>query len=42
MSGGTDMGNIDSLTSDEVKLRFKYFSIREIEPPEPDKDAVVA
>ena len=40
--GGTNMGNIGSLRSDEVKLRFKYFSIREIEPPEPHKDAVVA
>jgi hypothetical protein len=40
--GGTNMDNIGSLRSDEVRLSFKYFSIREIEPPEPHKDAVVA
>jgi hypothetical protein len=39
MPGGTDEGNIGSLRSDNLKLRFKYFSIRAIQPPEPHKDA---
>ena len=37
--GGTDNGNIGSLRSDIIKLKFKFFSIREIEPPQPDKHA---
>lgn len=39
MPGGTNEGNIGSLRSDAMKLKFKYFSIREIKPPRPDKDA---
>ena len=37
--GGTDEGNIGSLRSDKLKLRFKYFSIREIQAPVPHEDA---
>ena len=37
--GGTNEGNIGSLRCDAMKLKFKYFSIREIKPPIPDKDA---
>ena len=39
MPGGTNEGNIGSLRCDAMKLKFKYFSIREIKPPRPDKDA---
>jgi hypothetical protein len=39
VSGGPEQGNIGSLRSDSIKLKFKYFSIREIKPPRPDKDA---
>lgn len=39
VSGGSDGGNIGSLRCDSVKLKFKFFSIREIQPPRPDKDA---
>jgi hypothetical protein len=42
MPGGTDEGNIGSLRCDIMKLKFKYFSIREIQAPKPDKDAEVA
>jgi hypothetical protein len=36
MPGGTDEGNLAALRCDGVKLKFKYFSVREIEPPTPD------
>jgi hypothetical protein len=37
--GGPEEGNIGALRSDKLKLRFKYFSIREIQPPIPHEDA---
>jgi hypothetical protein len=40
--GGPRRGNIGALRSDEVKLKFKFFSIREIQPPEPAEDAIEA
>jgi hypothetical protein len=33
MPGGTDDGNLAALRCDGLKLKFKYFSVREIEPP---------
>jgi hypothetical protein len=36
MPGGTDEGNLAALRCDGVKLKFKYFSVREIRPPTPD------
>jgi hypothetical protein len=41
-SGGPNRGNLGALRSDMVKLKFKFFSIREIQPPEPAEDAVEA
>jgi hypothetical protein len=35
MPGGTDEGNLAALRCDGVKLKFKYFSVREIELPTP-------
>jgi len=37
MSGGTDAGNLAALRCDGVKLKFKFFSLREIKPPTPDE-----
>jgi hypothetical protein len=43
MPGGTSKGNLGSLRSDSVKLLFKNFSIREIEPPKnPPEGTTVA
>jgi hypothetical protein len=36
MPGGTSEGNLAALRCDGVKLKFKYFSVREIRPPTPD------
>jgi hypothetical protein len=35
MPGGSDLGNLAALRCDGVKLKFKYFSVREIELPTP-------
>jgi hypothetical protein len=36
MPGGTDEGNLAALRCDGVKLKFKFFSVREIIPPKSD------
>jgi hypothetical protein len=36
MPGGTDESNLAALRCNGVKLKFKYFSAREIRPPTPD------
>jgi hypothetical protein len=37
MPGGTDEGNLAALRCDGVRLKFKFFSVREIKPPTPDE-----
>lgn len=36
IQGGTNEGNLAALRCDGIKLKFKYFSVREVTPPRPD------